>query len=171
MNEGQLAGISSDEEDEVIITKKPKLEESVMANTGGFFGIKSVPGDGHRIVNCFSTFFGKATSEVLNELWQEFHNNVEEYMKFAENKNSEQLLQCLKQYIFDKNYDHDTVNLVLEALSKIYMHRIFIFENWIENPPCVVIGEKFTKCINLIKRGDHYNLVVSNEKRKISGPR
>ena len=74
-----------------------------------------------------------------------------------------------KQYIFDKNYDHDTVDLVLETLSKIYMHRIFIFENSIDNPPCGDNGEKFTKCINLIKRGDHYNLVVSSEKRKISG--
>ena len=78
MNEGQLVVISSDEEDEVIITKKPKLEESVVANRDVFFSIKSVAGEGHCIVNCFSTFFGKATSAVLNELWQEFHNNVEE---------------------------------------------------------------------------------------------
>ena len=142
MNKGQLVVISSDEEDEVIITKKPKLEETVVANRDVFFSIKSVPGDAQCIVNCFSTFFGKATSEALNELWQEFHNNVEEYMKFGEYENSEQLLQCLQQYIFDKNYDHDTVDLVLDALSKIYMHRIFIFANSIGNPPCGVIGEK-----------------------------
>ena len=43
-----------------------------------------------------------------------------------------------------------------------------MFENSIDNPPYGVIGERFTKCINLIKRGDHYNLVVSNEKQKIS---
>ena len=121
MNEGQLVVISSDAEDEVIITKKHKLEESVVAKRGVFFSIKSVPGDGHCIVNCFSTFFGKATSEVLNEHWEEFHNNVEEYIKFEEYENSEQLLQCLQQYIFDKNYDHDTVDLVLEALSNIYI--------------------------------------------------
>ena len=109
MNEGQLVVISSDEEDEVIITKKPKLEESVLANRDAFFSIKSVLGDWHCIVNCFSTFFEKATSEVLDELWQEFHNNIEEYMKFGEYENSEQLLQCLQQYIFGKNYDHDTI--------------------------------------------------------------
>ena len=89
-------------------------------------------------------------------------------MKFGEYENSEKLLQCLQQHISDKNYDHGTVDLVLDALSKIYIHRIFIFENSIDNPPC---GEKFTNRINLIKRGDHYNLVVSNEKRKISGAR
>ena len=92
-------------------------------------------------------------------------------MKFGEYENSEQLLQCLQEYIFDKNYDHEIVDLLLEALSKIHMHRIFIFENSIDNPPCGVIGERFTKCINLIKRRDHYNLVVSSEKRKISGAR
>ena len=116
MNEGQLVVISSDEEDEVIITKKLKLEESVVTNRDAFFSIKSVPGDGHCIVDCFSTCFGKVTSEILNELWQEFHNNVQEFMKFGEYGNSEQLLQCLKQYIFDKNYNHDTVDLMLEAL-------------------------------------------------------
>ena len=73
-----------DEEDEVTITKKPKLEESVVANGDAFFSVKGVPGDGHCIVNCFSTFFGKVTSEDLNEIWQEFHNNIEEYMKFGE---------------------------------------------------------------------------------------
>ena len=51
------------------------------------------------------------------------------------------------------------------------MHGIFIFENLIDNPPCGDIGEKFIKCINLIKRGDHYNLVVSSEKQKISRAR
>ena len=161
MNEGQLVVISSDEEDEVIITKKPKLEESAVANRDVFFTIKSVPGDEHWIVNCFSTF--------LNELPQEFDNNVEEYMKFGEYENSEQLLQCLQQYIFDKNYDHNTVDLVLEALSKIYKHRIFIFENSIDNPSCGFIGKKISKCIILIQRGDHCNLVVSSEKWKVWG--
>ena len=61
--------------------------------------------------------------------------------------------------MFDKKYDHKTVDLhlVLKALSKIYMHRIFTFENSTANPLCGVIGEKFTKGINLIKCGDHYN--------------
>ena len=98
-----------------------------------FFSIKSFPGGGHCIVNCFLTFLGKGTSEVLNELWQEFHNNVEEYMKFGEYENSEQLLQPLEQYTFEKNYDNNTVDLELEALSKICMHRIFIFENSIDS--------------------------------------
>ena len=114
---------------------------------------------------------GKGTSEVLNELWQEFHNNVEKYMKFGEYENSEQLLQHLQQYTFEKNYHNNTVDLELEALSKTCMHQIFIFENSIDNLPCGVIGEKFTTCINFIKHGDHYYLVVSSEKRKTSGVR
>ena len=94
-------------------------------------------------------------------------------MKFRENEKSEQWIQFLQQYIFDKNYDHDIVDLVLKALSNIYMymHQIFVFENSIDNPPYGDIGEKFTKCINLIKPGYHYNLVVSSEKHKTSGAR
>ena len=112
MNEGQVVVISSEEEDEAIMTRKPKLEQSAVANRDVFFSIKSVPGDGHCLVNCFLTFLRKATSEVLKELSQEFHNNVEEYMKFEEYENPEQLLQCLQQYIFDKNYDLNTVDLI-----------------------------------------------------------
>ena len=59
-------------------------------------------------------------------------------MKFGECENSEQLLQCFQKYVFDKSYDHDTMDIALEALSKIHMHRIFIFENSIDNPPCRV---------------------------------
>ena len=57
--------------------------------------------------------------------------------------------------MFDKKYDHKTMDLVLKPLSEIYMHQIFIFENSTVNPLCGVIGEKFTKGINLIKCGDH----------------
>ena len=77
MNGGQLVVISSDIVDEVIIMKKAKLEESDVANRDLFFSIKSVPRDGHCIVNCFLIFLAKATSEVLNDLWQELHNNLE----------------------------------------------------------------------------------------------
>ena len=51
MNEGQLVVISSNEEDEVYITKKPKLEESVVTNRDAFFSMKSFPGNGHCIVS------------------------------------------------------------------------------------------------------------------------
>ena len=112
MNEGQVVVISSEEEDEAIMTRKPKLEQSAVANRDVFFSIKSVPGDGHCLVNCFLTFLRKATSEVLKELSQEFHNNVEEYMKFEEYENPEQLLQCLQQHIFDKKYYLNTVDLI-----------------------------------------------------------
>ena len=47
-------------------------------------------------------------------------------MKFRENEKSEQWIQFLQQYIFDKNYDHDIVDLVLKALSNIYIY-IYIY--------------------------------------------
>ena len=90
MKRGQLVVISSDEEDEVSMSKKPKLEESFVPNRDVFFIMKIVPGDGHCIVD----IFGESDIKVLNELWQEFYNNVKEYMNFRENENSEQLLQC-----------------------------------------------------------------------------
>ena len=56
------------------------LQKRFVGNRDVFLSIKIVPGDGHCIGNCFSKFWGKATSEVLNKLWQEFHINEEEYI-------------------------------------------------------------------------------------------
>ena len=39
-------------------------------------------------------------------------------MGFSEYKSTEELLKSLEVYIFDKRYNHDTVDLVFEALSK-----------------------------------------------------
>ena len=50
INEWHLVVNSSDEEDEDFIKKKPKLEESFVANRDVFFSINTVPGDGH----CYS---------------------------------------------------------------------------------------------------------------------
>ena len=60
--------------------------------------------------------------------------------------------------------NHDTVNLVFEALSKIFQHRVFLFEGSLTNSPRGIVGEKYNRCINVLKRGDHYNLIAVNEK-------
>ena len=39
-----------------------------------------------------------------------------------------ELLKSLEEYIFTKRYNHDTVDLVFEALSKIFHYQVFIFE-------------------------------------------
>ena len=73
-------------------------------------------------------FFGKDSFEIFSLLWNEFQENIHLYMGFSEYKSTEKLLKSLKEYIFNKHYNHDTVDLVFEALSKIFQHRVFIFE-------------------------------------------
>ena len=46
-------------------------------------------------------------------------------MGFSEYSSTEELLKSLEEYIFNKRYDHDTVDLVFEALSKIFKHTSF----------------------------------------------
>ena len=154
--------ISSGEEDDLLIIKpkKVKLEKEENVN----FTVKTIPGDGHCIVNCFSMFFGKDSSEILSLLWNEFQENIHLYMGFSEYNSTEELLKSLEEYIFNKRYNHDTVDLVFEALSKIFQHRVFIFEESLTNSPRGIVGEKCNRCINVLKRGDHYNLIVVNEK-------
>ena len=91
--------ISSGEDDLLIIKpKKVKLEKDENVH----FTIKTIPGDGHCIVNCFSIFFGKDSSEILSLLWNEFQENFHLYMRFSEYKSMEELLQSLEECIFNK---------------------------------------------------------------------
>ena len=126
--------------------------------------MKTIPGDGHCILNCFSMFFGKDSFEIFSLLWNEFQENIHLYIGFSEYKSTEKLLKSLKEYIFNKHYNHDTVDLVFEALSKIFQHRVFIFGESLTNSPCGMGGVKYNRCINVLKRGDHYNLINVNEK-------
>ena len=46
-------------------------------------------------------------------------------MGFSEYSSTEELLKSLEEHIFNKRYNHDTVDLVFEALSKIFKHTSF----------------------------------------------
>ena len=109
-------------------------------------------------------FFCKGSSEILSLLWNKFQENIHLYLGFSEYSSTEELLKSLEEYNFNKCYNHDTVDLVFEALSKIFEHRVFIFEESLKNSPRGIVGEKYRRCINVLKRGDHYNLIVQNEK-------
>ena len=85
-------------------------------------------------------------------------------MGFSEYGSAEELLKSLEEYIFYKRYNHDNVDLVFETLSKIFRHRVFIFEESLTNSPRGIAGEKYNRCINVLKRGDHNNLIIVNEK-------
>ena len=141
-------------------TKKVKLEKEENVN----FTVKTIPGDGHYIVNCFSMFIGKDSTEILSLLWNEFQKNIHLYMRSSKYNSTEELFKSLEEYIFNKRYNHDTVDLVFEALSKIFQHRAFIFEESLPNSPRGIIGERYNRFINVLKRGDHYNFIVVNEK-------
>ena len=116
--------ISSGEEDDLptIKPKKVKLEKEENVN----FAVKTIPGDGHCTESCFSMFFGKDSSKILSLLWNEFQENNHLYMGFSEYNSTEELLKSVEEYIFNKRHNHDTVDLVFEALSKIFQHRFYI---------------------------------------------
>ena len=152
--------ISSREEDDLLIIKPKKVNLEKEENVN--FTVKTILGDGHCIANCFSMFFGKDSCEILSLLWNKFQENIHLNMGFSEHSSTEELLKSLEEYIFNKRYNHDTVYLVFEALSKIFQHRVFIFEESLTNSPCGIVGEKYNRCINVLKRGDHYNLIVVN---------
>ena len=97
-------------------------------------------------------FFGKDSSEILSLLWNEFQENSHLWMGFSEYSSTEELLKSLEEYIFNKRYSHDTVDLVFEALSKNVQNRVFIFEESLTNSPRGIIGEKYSRCTNVSKK-------------------
>ena len=97
-------------------------------------------------------FFGKDSSEILSLLLNEFQKNSHLSMAFSEYNSTEELLKSLEEYIFNKRYSHDTVDLVFETLSKNVQHRVFILEESLTNSPRGIIGEKYIRCTNVSKK-------------------
>ena len=122
--------ISSGKEDDLFIIKpkKVKLEKAENIN----FTIKTIPGDGYCIANCFPMFFGKDSSEILSLPGDEYQENIHLYVGFSKYKSTGEFLKTLEEYIFNRRYNHDTVNLVFEALSKIFQRRVFYLKNHLQ---------------------------------------
>ena len=132
----------------IIKPKKVKLEKEENVN----FTVKTIPGDGHCMVNCFSMFFGKDSSEILSLLWNKFQENIHLYMGFSEYKSTEEFLKSLEEYIFNKRYNHNTVDLVLEALSKIF-DKFSTWHSWTEKQSmCKCLEKRRSLQLNLRKR-------------------
>ena len=122
--------ISSGKEDDLFIIKpkKVKLEKEENVN----FTVKTIPGDGYCIVNCFPMFFRKDSSEILSLPGDEYQENIHLYVGFSKYKSTEEFLKSLEEYIFNKRYNHDTVDIVFEALSKIFQRRVFYLKNHLQ---------------------------------------
>ena len=87
--------IPSGEEDDLLVIKPKKVKLEKEDNVS--FTVKTIPGDGHCIVNCFSTFFGKDSSKILSLLWNEFQENIQLYVGFSEYDSTEELLKSLEE--------------------------------------------------------------------------
>ena len=64
----------------------------------------------------------------------------------------------LAKYTFSKNYSSDTVDLIIEALAKVYEARVFIHVDKIKRHPENNVRVDFPN-IHLIKTGKHYDLL------------
>ena len=127
---GTFLEITSGEGYDLLIIKPKKVQLEKEENVN--FTVKPIPGDGHCIANCFSMFFGKDSSGILSLLRNGFQVNVHLYMGFGEYMSTEERLKSLEEYIFNKRYNHDTVDIVFEALSKIFQRRVFYLKNHLQ---------------------------------------
>ena len=65
----------------------------------------------------------------------------------------------LAKYTFSKNYSTDTTGLIIEALAKVYEAGVFIDVDKIQQHPENNTGVDFPNIIDLIKTGQHYDLL------------
>ena len=129
-------------------SKKPRLQ----------FHLHKARGDGHCLVHDFAKRFNEATELVLEKLWHEMNENIQLYIRFRVYESPEDLRIELAKYTFSKNYSNDTVDLIIEALAKVYEARVFIHVDKIKQHPENNVRVGFPN-IHLIKTGKHYDLL------------
>ena len=120
--------------------------------------VKNMPGDGHCIIHCFAEHFSVPVNKIIKILEIEFKDNLQLYMKFTD-LSKDDLVSELHKYLVDKTYNTGTVDLVLEALSKIFECNLVIRQDSTENS---IIGQHFDKKIYLkrSKHMQHYDLII-----------
>ena len=111
------------------------------------------------MVHCFAKRFNEATELVLEKLWHEINENIELYIRLGVYESPEDLRIELAKYTFSKNYSNDTVDLIIEALAKVYEARVFIHVDKIQQHPENNVGADFPNLIYLVKTGHHYDLL------------
>ena len=68
-------------------------------------------------------------------------------------------MKALEEYLLEKKYGHEVVNLLIDCLSTIHRLRVFIYEDRLDSIPMGTIGEDSEKEIYLLKTSDHCSLI------------
>ena len=96
----------------------------------------------------------------MQRLWNEINSKTDVYLQFREYESPDALWNELTKYTFDKAYDHDTADLVMEALSKIFKCKVLIQDGNPQKNLTCIIGHTFSSAIYLIKSREDYNLLI-----------
>ena len=106
----------------------------------------------------FFNVFWKGTMERISGK----HSLIHGFQCYS---STEELIKSLAEYIFNKRYNHDTVDLFFEVLSKIFQHRVFLFE---ESLTILQVAWLARSTIDVIMSWKEeivtYNLIIVNEK-------
>ena len=91
---------------------------------------------------------------------EEFVKNGELYASFSDELTIDEVLAELQQYEENKKYSIQTVDLVLEALSRIFSCPIVICIKSDEGTTYSIIGEMYEdSSIHLLRSGEHFDLL------------
>ena len=130
---------------------EPFLKRCKLENEG--FSIKSIRGDGHCIANCFATHFEEPLDRVLDRLDSEF--------------NEDEILREVYAYITERRCNNSTVDMFLNAFTRIYNTKVVIHNSGIDVAN-TAIGFNFENTIHLFKNADHFDLMELPEKNVTS---
>ena len=132
---------------------------SVPISTDNYELIKT-RSDGHCIISCFAKKFNEDTRNIFRKLSEEFVENGELYASFSDELTIDEVLVELQQYEENKKYSLQTVDLVLEALSRIFSCQIVIYIKSDEGTTYSIIGDMYEdSSIHLLRSGEHFDLL------------
>ena len=137
--------------------KEPFLKRCKIEYEKGF-RIKSIPGDGNCIANCFATHFKESLDRVLDRLDSKFRENIAFYKDFFE-FNKDEILREVYANITERRLRNSTVNMFLNAFARIYNTKVVIHNSGIDVVN-TAIGCNFENIIHLFKNEDHFDLMV-----------
>ena len=129
-----------------------------------FIIIKVLP-DGHCLIYAVLqalyrhlNHYNDLTTSLANEIM----NHLPEYRQFS-TVDSDQLLNECQEYLFNKKWELDLVDLIPLIISKIIKHKIIVFQKINNNQFSETIqtyDEAYDNTIYLKLEGDHYEAIV-----------
>jgi hypothetical protein len=127
--------------------------------------VTEVPADGHCLL--YAVVHSKNGNldqyhELLNMVTEELLNHVNEYHEYTFNTTIDDLSQASQQYTYNKQWNHQLVDIIPIIISKVIKYKIIIYKIMNQNrfiEQHVTFDDTYQNTIQLVLYNNHYNSI------------